>query len=80
MSHLHAARHNAVYRTPREHPQPDALRSRLDSAMRDRVPDLLARRLALPDDDPRVVLVRSLPVRVAVRGDWSDAHIAEAWT
>ncbi len=80
MSRLHAAHHNAAYRIPREHPRPDALRARLDGAMRDRLPDRLARTLALPEDDARVVLIRRLPVSLAVRADWSDAAIADAWT
>lgn len=80
MSRLHAARHYAVYRTPRDDPRLGALRARLDEAMRTRVPDRLARTLAIPEEDPRVVLIRRLPVRVAVRGDWSDDVIAEAWT
>lgn len=74
--------HRALYLLPRGHPEPAAVRHRLDTLVERRLPDLTSRVLsaALDPADPRVWRIRRLEVGLAVDlGAVDDALLARAW-
>lgn len=80
-SFINVGRLRAVYFVPREHPQPSALKDRLDESLSKSVAEALASSAArlFGDSDESVWLVRRLDVSVDVNAEWGRDHIAAAW-
>jgi hypothetical protein len=80
-SRLSVSRHEALYLVPREHPDPAAVRRRLDALVDRRLPGALAGRFGDGvDRDPTVWLVRRLEVDLAVDlGAVDDGRLSSAW-
>ncbi len=77
---LHVRRLTSRYRVAAGHPDPDALRRRMDGLVRRDLPDALADALAALDGDERVVLIERLEVDLVVdAGSDPDALIGR-WT
>ncbi len=76
-------RWRAQYLVPSTHPSPARLRDRLDTAVRDDMPGLLAAQLARTIDphDPGLVFVRQLRFDIAIDAAWDRSAIAAqcAW-
>src|SRR6516162_8759965 len=71
-------RWNAQYLVPSAHPTPARLRDRLDTAVRDDMPGLLAPQLVrtIDPDDPALVFVRRLSLDIAIDAAWDREAIA----
>jgi len=71
----------SAYLTHADHPDPDALRDRLDRVVARQVPEALARLLKKLFDptDPGLWFIRRVETELAVRADRPAEQIAEAW-
>lgn len=78
---LHARRFRVRYALPRDHPDPEAVRHRLDAVVAEALPTALAEALATHDDprDESIVLIRRLELALVLRAGWRPEAIARAW-
>jgi hypothetical protein len=78
---LHVERFRCQYLIPADHPSPEGVRARLDSAIQKGLPYNLAAlldRLA-PASDPGIWLIRKVEVDLSVNMTWEFERMAEQW-
>jgi len=72
---------NARYLISSEHPEPFALRDRLDTVLRRQVPSSLASAVgqATGTQAAGMLFIRSLDIDVAINAEWDDDQMANEW-
>lgn len=72
---------NTEYLVSNQHPEPFAIRDRLDRVLRRDVASSLASvlRHGMPPSDDSLMFVRSLSIDISVNADWDDGMLAAAW-
>jgi hypothetical protein len=72
---------DSEYRIPSDHPEPFALRDRLDGILRSHVNRSLAYalRYGISASDESLLFIRNIDIDIVLNADWSDREIADVW-